>query len=94
MRVEEPAADLGVIAAIASNFRDKLIDPEMVVFGEVGLGGEVRGVSQSEVRVKEAARLGFKRCLLPKQNQEKMKGKRGIELIGAGTIQEAMKVLF
>ncbi len=51
MKVEEPAADLGVIAAIASNFKDKLIDPEMVVFGEVGLGGEVRGVSQSEVRV-------------------------------------------
>ena len=77
MKVEEPAADLGVIAAIASNFRDKVVDPEMVVFGEVGLGGEVRGVSQSEVRVKEASRLGFKRCLLPKQNQEKMKGAKG-----------------
>jgi DNA repair protein RadA/Sms len=94
MRVEEPASDLGVIAAIASNFKDKLIDPEMVVFGEVGLGGEVRGVSQSEVRVKEAARLGFKRCLLPKQNQEKMKGIKGIELIGVRSIQEAMKTLF
>ena len=94
MKVEEPAADLGVIAAIASNFKDKLIDPEMVVFGEVGLGGEVRGVSQSEVRVKEAARLGFKRYLLPKQNQEKMKGTKGIELIGVRTIQEAMKTLF
>jgi DNA repair protein RadA/Sms len=94
MKVEEPAADLGMIAAIASNFKDKLIDPEMVVFGEVGLGGEVRGVSQSEVRVKEAARLGFKRYLLPKQNQEKMKGSKGIELIGVRTIQEAMKALF
>jgi DNA repair protein RadA/Sms len=94
MRVEEPAADLGVIAAIASNFKDKLIDPEMVVFGEVGLGGEVRGVSQSEVRVKEAARLGFKRCFLPKQNQEKMKGAKGIDLIGVRTVQEAMNVLF
>jgi DNA repair protein RadA/Sms len=94
MRVEEPAADLGVIAAIASNFRDQLIDPEMVVFGEVGLGGEVRGVSQSEVRAKEAARLGFKQCLLPKQNQEKMRGVKGIELIGIRTIQEAMKGLF
>src|SRR3989304_5417555 len=94
MKVEEPAADLGVIAAIASNFRDKVIDPEMVVFGEVGLGGEVRGVSQSEIRVKEASRLGFKRCLLPKQNQEKMKGAKGIELIGVRSVQEAMKVLF
>ena len=94
IRIEEPGADLGVIAAIASSFRDKLIDPETVVFGEVGLGGEVRGISQSEVRVKEAARLGFKRCLLPKQNQEKIKGMRGIELIGVRTVQEAMGILF
>jgi DNA repair protein RadA/Sms len=94
MRVEEPAADVGVIAAIASNSRDQLIDPEVVVFGEVGLGGEVRGVNQSEVRAKEAARLGFKRCLLPKQNQQKMRGVKGIELIGIGTVQEAIKILF
>jgi DNA repair protein RadA/Sms len=94
MRVEEPAADLGVVAAIASNFKDKVIDPEMVAFGEIGLGGEVRGVSQSEGRVKEAARLGFKRCLLPKQNQEKMKGVKGIEMVGVRTVQEAIKVLF
>ena len=94
MKVEEPGADLGVIASIASSFKDKLIDPEMVVFGEVGLGGEVRGVSQSEVRVKEAARLGFKRCLLPKQNQEKVKGAKGIELTGIQTVREAMEILF
>ena len=94
IRIEEPGADLGVIAAIASSFRDKLIDPETVVFGEVGLGGEVRGISQSEVRVKEAARLGFKRCLLPKQNQEKIKGMKGIELMGVRTVQEAMGILF
>jgi DNA repair protein RadA/Sms len=94
MRVEEPGADLGVIVSIASSFRDRVIDPGMAVFGEVGLGGETRGVSQSEVRVQEAARLGFKRCLLPKQNQEKMRGAKGIELIGVATIQEAMKVLF
>ena len=94
MRIEEPGVDIAVIAAIASSFRDKLIDPEMVVFGEVGLGGEVRGISQSEVRVKEAARLGFKRCLLPKQNQEKIKGMKNIELIGVRTVQEAMGILF
>jgi DNA repair protein RadA/Sms len=94
MKVEEPGADLGVIASIASSFKDKLIDPEMVVFGEVGLGGEVRGLSQSEVRVKEAARLGFKLCLLPEQNREKMKGTKGIELVGIKTIREAMEVLF
>lgn len=95
MRVDEPGADLGMIASIASSFKEKLIDPEMVVFGEVGLGGEMRGVSQSEVRVKESARLGFKWCLLPKQNQEKMKKEvKGIELIGANTVQEAMEALF
>jgi DNA repair protein RadA/Sms len=94
MKVEEPGVDLGIIASIASSLRDKLIDPETVVFGEVGLGGEVRGISQPEVRVKESSRLGFKRCLLPKQNQGKMKGIQGIELIGVRTIQEATKILF
>jgi len=94
MKVEEPAADLGIIASIASSFRDRLIDPDLAIFGEVGLGGEVRGVSQSEVRVKEAARLGFKRCLLPTQNEEKLKRPEGIELIGVRTVREAMEVLF
>ncbi len=94
MKVEEPGADLGVIASIASSFKNQLIRPDMVVFGEVGLGGEVRGISQSEKRLKEAARLGFKFCLLPKQNQEKAKAEKGIELIGVRTIQEAMDRLF
>jgi DNA repair protein RadA/Sms len=94
MKVEEPGVDLGVIAAISSSFRDKVIDPEMAVFGEVGLGGEVRGVSQPEVRVKEAARLGFKRILLPKPNQEKVKGIKEIELIGVKTVGEAIEKLF
>jgi len=94
MRVEEPAGDLGVVVSITSNFKDKAIDPEMVVFGEVGLGGEVRGVSQAEVRVKEAARLGFKRCLLPKQNEQKVRGVKGTELIGIDSVQEVIKILF
>jgi DNA repair protein RadA/Sms len=94
IKVDEPGVDLGVICAIASSSKDKLIDPEVVVFGEIGLGGEVRGVSQSQVRVKEAARLGFKRCVLPKQNQEKMKATKGIELVGVKAVREAMDVLF
>jgi DNA repair protein RadA/Sms len=94
IKVDEPGADLGVISAIASSSKDKLIDPEVVVFGEVGLGGEVRGVSQSEARMKEAARLGFKRCILPKQNQEKMKVIKGIELVGVKAVREAMDILF
>jgi DNA repair protein RadA/Sms len=94
IKVEEPGIDLGVIASIASSLKNQAIDPELVVFGEVGLGGEVRGISQSEVRVKEASRLGFKRCLLPKQNQEKIKGGKGIELIGARTVEDAIKIFF
>jgi DNA repair protein RadA/Sms len=94
MKVEEPGVDLGVVASMASSFKDKVIDPEMIIFGEVGLGGEVRGISQGEGRVKEAARLGFKRCLLPKQNQDKIKPVQGIELIGIRTVQEAIHVLF
>ncbi|MBM4349649.1 MAG: DNA repair protein RadA [Deltaproteobacteria bacterium] len=94
MKVEEPGADLCVIAAISSSYRDKVIDPEMAVFGEVGLGGEVRGVSQPEVRVKESARMGFKRILLPKPNQEKVKGVKGIELIGVRSVKEAVERLF
>jgi DNA repair protein RadA/Sms len=94
MQVEEPGADLGVIASIASSFKDRLIDPEMVMFGEVGLGGEVRGISQSEIRVKESARLGFRRCVMPVPNREKMKPIKGIELIGVETVQKAIEVLF
>jgi DNA repair protein RadA/Sms len=94
MQVEEPAADLAVISAIASSFRDRPIGPEMVVFGEVGLGGEVRGISQPELRLKESAKLGFKKCLLPEQNREKMKAEKEIELIGVRTVQEAMEALF
>jgi DNA repair protein RadA/Sms len=94
IKVDEPGVDLAVICSIASSSRDKLIDPEVVVFGEIGLGGEVRGVSQSEVRLKEATRLGFKRCILPKQNQEKMKPIEGIELVGVKAVREAMDVLF
>ena len=94
MRVDEPGTDLGIIASIASSFRDKLIDPETAVLGEVGLGGEVRGISQSEIRIKESARLGFKRCVLPKQHQEKIKGDLRIDLIGVETIREAINILF
>ncbi len=94
IKVIEPGADLGVIASIISSYKDKIIDPEMVIFGEVGLGGEVRGVNHAELRIKEASRLGFKRCILPKQNEEKIKGVKGIELIGVRTVEEVRRVLF
>lgn len=94
IKVMEPATDLGVIASIISSYKDKIIDPDMVIFGEVGLGGEVRGVNHAELRIKEAQRLGFKRCILPKQNEEKIKGIKGIELIGVSTVEDVRRVLF
>lgn len=94
MRVDEPAIDLGVIASIASSVRNRPIDSSLVVLGEVGLGGEVRGINRADVRVKESKKLGFRRCVLPRQNQEKMKDEKEIDLVGVETIQEAMEVLF
>jgi DNA repair protein RadA/Sms len=64
--VEEPAADLGVAIAVVASFRDRVVDPRLVIIGEVGLGGQVRPVSQMELRLKEAAKLGFKRAIVPK----------------------------
>ncbi len=94
IRVDEPGVDLGIIASIASSLKNKVIESGIVVFGEVGLGGEVRGISQPELRVREAERLGFQRCLLPKKNLERMKGIKGIELVGVGSIQELVGDLF
>jgi DNA repair protein RadA/Sms len=66
LNVGEPAADLGIAIAVAASFRDRIVDPHLVLIGEVGLGGQVRPVSQMELRLKEAAKLGFKRALVPK----------------------------
>lgn len=66
LNVEEPAVDLGIAVAVVASFRDKVVDPETVLIGEVGLGGQLRAVSQMELRLKEAAKLGFKRAIVPK----------------------------
>ncbi|GAA6615367.1 DNA repair protein RadA [Scytonema sp. NUACC26] len=66
LNVEEPAVDLGIAIAIVASFRDRIVDPRTVLIGEVGLGGQVRSVSQMELRLKEAAKLGFKRAIVPK----------------------------
>ncbi|MBI5901919.1 MAG: DNA repair protein RadA [Deltaproteobacteria bacterium] len=94
MRLEEPAIDLGVIASIASNFLDRPIEPSTVIFGEVGLAGEVRAINQAAPRVKEAHKLGFKRCVLPRDNLKGFKGPAGISLEGVSTIKEAMGKFF
>jgi len=90
LRVNEPAADLGIALAIASSLRGAAIDPGMVAIGELGLSGELRAVPQLERRLGEAAKLGFGRCLLP--GRAKVGAPQGIELIGVESVREALKV--
>jgi DNA repair protein RadA/Sms len=91
LEVAEPAADLGIAAAIASSFRNRPLPQGTVVFGEVGLAGEVRGAGQSGLRVREAAQMGFTRCILPARNAPP--GTPGIELVGVHTLEEALERL-
>ena len=92
LKIAEPAADLTVALAIASSFRNQVVAQDLVVIGEIGLSGELRTVAQAQRRLIEAARLGFKRALVP-QMLVKMKDKpEGIELIGARTLGQAMEV--
>ena len=90
MAVDEPAADLGVVAAVASSLRNRAIKPGTVVFGEVGLAGEIRATSQASLRVREAAHMGFTRCVLPDGNCPQSDVPPNLELAGAKTIAEAL----
>ncbi len=92
IRVGEPAADLGIALSIASSFRDLGVDPGLVAVGEVGLSGELRSVSQLDRRVTEAARLGFKRCLVPRVGASISPAPKDIELIPVNTLREAISV--
>ena len=94
VRLAEPAVDLGVMAALASSHLNKPIPPRTILFGEVGLAGEVRAVSRPELRVKEAARLGFDRCLLPAGNLKNLEAPPGMVLIGVRRAEEALDGLF
>ena len=89
IRIGEPAADLGIALAIASSFRDVGVDPQLAAVGEVGLSGELRAVSQLDRRVAEAARLGFKRCIVPGTNA-RIPSHKDIQLIPVGTLREAV----
>ena len=93
MRLTEPAIDLAIVAALLSSFRNSVIANDTVIFGEVGLAGEVRGVSMAEQRAREAAKLGFQYCIMPKINADKMKQIPDITLIGVSNIEEMIQVL-
>jgi len=91
--VDEPAADLGVVAAVASSVRNRPIKPSTAVFGEVGLAGEVRGVAQASLRVREAAQMGFVRCIVPQGNCAPDDKPAGCELVPVKNVSEALDLL-
>ena len=90
MRIAEPAIDLGIVLAIVSSFRNKAVDDKLVVFGEVGLSGEVRAVSMIEQRVSEAIKLGFTSCVIPKVCYDRVKDIKGSKLIPVESVRDAI----
>ena len=92
LRIDEPAVDLGVALAMVSSFRDCAVDPMTVAVGEVGLGGEIRPVSQVDRRVAEAHKLGFTRCIVAKANMAGLKAPAGMEVVGVSDIDAAQEV--
>lgn len=93
MKINEPAIDLGIVMAIVSSYKNRPIDEKTIVFGEVGLSGEVRAVSMPEQRVAEAKKLGFSACIMPAVSLESVKNIKGIKIIGVKTINDAIQLL-
>lgn len=93
IKVSEPALDLGIVMALVSSFKNRAIDEKTVIFGEVGLAGEVRAVSQAQQRVNEAVKLGCKTCILPGVCLKNIKKNDKIEIIGVNNVQEAIKLI-
>ncbi|RJR50163.1 MAG: DNA repair protein RadA [Desulfobacteraceae bacterium] len=94
LKVDEPGADLAIVSAMVSSFLDRAVDKDLVVFGEVGLAGEIRAVSQPEIRIKEAAKLGFRRCLLSPSNISGPACSSGMALVGVDSVKGLLDVLF
>ena len=93
IRMNEPAADLGIVMAIASSYKNKPIAEDTIVFGEVGLSGEVRAVTMPEQRVAEAKKLGFKTCIVPAVALKSIGKVDGIEVIGVNSVNQAMNYI-
>lgn len=90
----EPATDLAVVAALVSSLKDRPIDSRTILFGEVGLAGEVRGVGMAQKRVNEAAKLGFTRCILPKPCMRDLNIPEQLTCVPAENIRDMIKALF
>lgn len=93
MRLDDPSADLGIVYALVSSFRNKPVDEGLVAFGEVGLSGEVRGVSSAEQRINEAKKMGFTTCIVPKSNLDNIKKIEGIKVIGVSNLAQALEYI-
>ncbi|MBP3325980.1 MAG: DNA repair protein RadA [Coprococcus sp.] len=93
MRLDDPSADLGIVYALVSSFRNRPVDGGLVAFGEVGLSGEVRGVSAAEQRVNEAKKMGFTTCIVPKSNMDSIKKIEGIKVIGVSNLVQALEYI-
>ncbi len=91
--IDEPAIDLGIVTAVVSNFKNIPVKKDTLIMGEVGLGGEVRGISQVERRIKEGEKLGFKRCIIPESNFRNLKESFKIEVSGVRNLKEALSTL-
>lgn len=92
--LDEPAVDLGIVAAVVSSFRNIPLDQHTIVFGEVGLAGEVRATSHAQLRLREAARMGFERVVMPKNNLTGLEKDSNIEIIGVRSVIDALDALF
>ena len=93
IKISEPAIDLGIILAVASSFKNISIPKDLVAIGEVGLTGEVRAVNMIEKRLKEAEKLGFKKCIIPENNKKLLKDDYKLDIIGVRNIGDALKII-
>ena len=90
VRIDEPAIDLPVALALASSFRDRVVAPDVIAFGEIGLAGEVRGVTRAGARLAEAAAMGFRRAIVPVSAANERRMADDLEIVGVKTLGEAL----
>ena len=93
MKIQEPALDLGIVMALVSSYKNRPLEDGLMVFGEVGLSGEVRAVSMAGQRVQEAKKLGFTTCVVPAACMDGLTGIKGIKLIPVASVQDAMELI-
>ena len=93
LKLVEPAVDLGIITAVVSSLKDIPVDPQLFVFGEVGLSGEIRAVAQAETRLKEASKIGFRHAVIPAGNREKVRDTFGMKITGVKNVEECIETV-